>query len=150
MSSTLFCCSVIFCLVTMLGSKYTSIVSYLNTGRFPSDLPSSPSNFKREAAAYTLAPNGHLLRGGKRVVRFSEREAVFASMHSSHSGRDLTWKKIKERFYWRGGQAYVAQKVSECVACAYKNNTLWKAGLPKLKAIPVTPKAFWRVHVDFL
>ena len=134
----------------MIASKYTSIVRYLNTGRFPNVLSSTPSNFRREASKYTLEPNGQLLRGGKRVVRFSERESVFASMHATHSGRDITWKKIKERFYWRGGQAYVAKKVSECVACAYKNNSLWKAGLPKLKAIPVTPKAFWRVHVDFL
>ena len=125
----------------MLGSKYTSIVSYLNTGRFPNDLPSTPSNFKREASAYSLSPNGQLLRGGKRVVRFSEREAVFASMHSSHSGRDLTWKKIKERFYWRGGQAYVAQKVSECVACAYKNNTL-ESGLVQAESHSSHTKSF--------
>ena len=125
-------------------------MSYLNTERIPSDLPSTHSNFRREASRYTLEPNGQLLRGGKRVVRFSDREAVFATMHSSHSGRDITWNKIKKRFYWRGGQAYVAQKVSECVACAYKNSMLWKAGLPKLKSIPVTPKVFWRVHVDVL
>ena len=58
--------------------------------------------------------------------------------------RDVTWKKIKKRYYWRGGQAFVANKVSECVACAYKNNQLWKASLPKLKPISVKPKAFWR------
>ena len=44
----------------------------------------------------------------------------------------------------------MAKKVKNCVACAHKNNTLWKAGLPALKAIPVVPKAFWRVHVDLL
>ena len=134
----------------MISSKYNAIVQYITNGSFPSELTSTPSNFKREADSYNMAPNGQLLRNGKRVVRFSEREAVFAAMHASHAGRDVTWKKIKERFYWRGGQAYVAQKVSECVACAYKNKQLWKAGLPKLKAIPLTPKAFWRVHIDFL
>ena len=64
-------------------------------------------------------------------------------------GRDITWQKINDRYYWRGGQAYVAQKVKECVACAYKNNTIWKAGLPPLKAIPVIPKPFWRLNLDF-
>ena len=64
--------------------------------------------------------------------------------------RDITWKKIKERYYWRGGQAYVAKKVKECIACAYKNNSIWKAGLPPLTAIPVIPKPFWRINVDFL
>ena len=42
----------------------------------------------------------------------------------------------------------MAKRVSECVACAHKNDTLWKAGLPKLKPIGVTPKVFWRIHVD--
>ena len=64
-------------------------------------------------------------------------------------GRDITWQKINERYYWRGGQAYVAQKVKECVACAYKNNTIWKAGLPALTAIPVIPKPFWRLNLYF-
>ena len=41
------------------------------------------------------------------------------------------------------------QKVKECVACAYKNNTIWKAGLPALTAIPVIPKPFWRLNLDF-
>ena len=108
----------------MIRAKYEAILAYLSQGTFPSELPSTVSNFKREADCYSLAPNGQLLRDGKRVVRFAEREAVFAAMHATHAGRDVTWKKIKERFYWRGGQAYVAQKVSECVACAYKNKQL--------------------------
>ena len=40
--------------------------------------------------------------------------------------------------------------MKNCVACAYKNNAIWKAGLPPLTAIPVIPKAFWRVNLDFI
>lgn len=107
----------------MISSKYNAIV-HITNGSFPSELPSTVSNFKQEADSYSLAPNGQLLPDGKRVVRFAEREAVFADMHASHAGHDVTWKKIKERFYWRGGQTYVAQKVGECVVCAYKNKQL--------------------------
>ena len=63
---------------------------------------------------------------------------------------DITWQKINERYYWRGGKDYVAKKVGECVACSYKLNTHWKAPVPPLKAIPVTPKLFWRIGVDLL
>ena len=65
-------------------------------------------------------------------------------------GRDGTWKKINARFYWRGGQKYVAKKVAECIACSYKNNAHWTACMPALKPIPVTPKLFWSVHCEVL
>ena len=128
----------------MLASHYRQIQRYLQNGTKPSTLPSTTLNFQREANRYQLKANGELLREGKRVVLYADRMKIFSAYHASHSGRDVTWKKMKARYYWRGGQAFVAKKVNECVACAYKNNQLWKAGLPKLKAIEVKPKAFWR------
>ena len=129
----------------MLASRYKSIKQYLASGELPSNLPSTSSNFQREAKRYKLEANGELSRQGKRVALYADRMKIFNAFHKgSHVGRDGTWKKIKARYYWHGGQAFVAKKVNECVACAYKNNQLWKACLPKLKAIPVKPKAFWR------
>ena len=129
----------------MLASRYKSIKQYLARGELPSNLPSTSSNFQREAKRYKLEANGELSRQGKRVALYADRMKIFNAFHKgSHVGRDGTWKKIKARYYWHGGQAFVAKKVNECVACAYKNNQLWKACLPKLKAIPVKPKAFWR------
>ena len=146
----------------MLSARYNSIKRYLATGQLPKDVPSTSSNFRKEASSYTLE-NGIVKRDGKLVALHKDRSAIFDCFHKTHSGnisqiekkkiilgRDITWQKISERYYWCGGQHYVAKKVKECIACAYKNNTLWKAGLPKLTAIPVTPKVFYRVHIDFM
>lgn len=127
----------------MLLGRYKSIKAYLANGTLPNNLPSTESNFRREANKYKLEANGELSREGKRVALYKDRMKIFNALHA-HSGRDTSWKKIKERYYWRGGQAFVAKKVSECVACAYKHDQLWKASLPKLKPILVKPKAFWR------
>jgi len=40
-------------------------------------------------------------------------------------------------------------KTRECVVCGHKNNVFNAAPVPPLIPIPVTPKIFWRVHVDF-
>ena len=146
----------------MLKSRHQAIKEYLATGKLPTKLPSTPSNFRREASHYELGNGGILKRDNKVVALFKDRLSIYSCYHATHSGnlfeftndlilgRDITWQKINERYYWRGGQDYVAKKVKECVACSYKNNTLWKAGLPKLTAIPVVPKPFWRIHVDFM
>ena len=51
-------------------------------------------------------------------------------------------------YYWYGGEKYVRMKTKECVVCGHKNNVFNKAAVPPLVPIPVTPKMFWRVHVD--
>ena len=143
----------------MISSRYSAIKAYLTKGELPTELPSTASNFRRAASHYEVDNRGILKRDGKVVALYKDKLALFNCYHATHSGkffycvnililgRDITWQKINERYYWRGGQHYVAKKVKECVACAYKNNTLWKAGLPKLTAIPVVPKPFWRIHV---
>ena len=56
--------------------------------------------------------------------------------------------EICMRYYWYGGEKYVRMKTKECVICGHKNNMFNSAAFPPLKPIPVTPKLFWRVHVD--
>ena len=51
-------------------------------------------------------------------------------------------------YYWYGGEKYVRQRVRECIACSHKNNVFNSADVTPLRPIPVTPKIFWRVHID--
>ena len=96
---------------SMLAGRYKDIKKYLASGKMPSNLPSTTSNFQREANRYTLEANGELSRQGKRVALYAVRMKIFNAFHKgSHQGRDGTWKKIKARYYWRGGQAFVAKK----------------------------------------
>ena len=52
------------------------------------------------------------------------------------------------RYYWYGGESYVRQKTKECIVCSHKNNVFNGAAVTPLRPITVTPKIFWRVHID--
>ena len=52
------------------------------------------------------------------------------------------------RYYWYGGEKYVRMKTNECIVCSHKNNMFNSAVVAPLRPIQVTPKIFWRVHVD--
>ena len=71
-------------------------------------------------------------------------------MHSSHSGRDKTWAKIKSRYYFRGGETFVRGKIKECLFCSHKHPNMWPAGTTPLQPIPVVPKPMWRIHLDLM
>ena len=67
-------------------------------------------------------------------------------LNSPDRSRSRTWKLISERYFFPGGYSYVAKKTKACVACAYKRGKSWPVAMPKLQAIPVQPKAMWRIH----
>ena len=67
-----------------------------------------------------------------------------------HSGRDATWKKINQRFWFLGGEKWVRKKIRNCVACSHKNSSVWKSSKAPLRPITVFPKAFWRINLDLL
>ena len=102
---------------------------------------------------YTVNGLGYLERNGKLQVKKSERRNVFEMCHGKcHSGREKTWYKIRERFFWVGGEAYVRQAIKDCVNCR-TNKTgqhFLEASLPPLKAIKVIPQPMYRIHVDLL
>ena len=111
---------------TMLQTRYNSIKAYLANGTVPSSLPSTVSNFRRDASKNRLEANGELSHKGKQVALCKDKMKIFNALL-------LAW--------W---PCLCSKKGKECVACAYKNDQLWKAILPKLKTISVKPKAFWR------
>ena len=68
----------------MLASRYSSIKRYLADGTMPSTLPSTASNFQREARKYRLEANGELSREGKRVALYKDRVKIFNTYHAGH------------------------------------------------------------------
>ena len=70
----------------MINSRHAAIKAYLTTGKLPTDLPSTVSNFKREASHYEIGSNGVLKREGKVVALYKDRKALFDCYHSTHSG----------------------------------------------------------------
>ena len=134
----------------MQAAKYNQICDYIQFGTLPSTFSSTASNFRREASNFSLRGN-QLFHNASNlpVLKYEDRERVFKEFHR-HLGRDRSWEVISQRYYWRGGYQYVCEKVKSCVACAHKNDSIWKAGMPLLKPIKVKPKAMWRIHVDCL
>ena len=61
---------------------------------------------------------------------------------------DATWNAINSKYYFRGGRDWTRQKVRDCLICTQKRSIQLNHNRAPLKTIPVTPKLFWRVHVD--
>ena len=84
-------------------------------------------------------------------MKRKDLQQVFHEFHEmGHSGRDKTWAKINERFYFRGGYRWVSKKIKECVACGHKNALIWGCDKSPLRPIKIVPKPFWRIHIDML
>ena len=79
----------------MLAGRYKSIKSYLANGTLPSNLPSTVSNFRREANKYKLQATGELSREGKRVALYKDRMKIFNALHQ-HSDRDTRLYQLEE------------------------------------------------------
>ena len=133
----------------MNGKEYNALRCYLKYGKFPKKT-SSKSNFKALAKKYKLNSKGNLTRENKIVVKKKDLGKLFDQFHKGHSGRDKTWAKINERFYFRGGYRWVSKKIKECVACGHKNALIWGCDKSPLRPIKIVPKPFWRVHIDML
>ena len=133
----------------MEDSLYQNVLAYVAHGELPDDYPSTKSNFLSLCAHYTVNEKGYLCREGKVVVKESDLPRLWSEYHS-HTGMNATWKRIRPKYYFNGGQKWVREMTRECVACAHKNDTVWPCERAPLIPIPVKPKAFWRVHVDLL
>ena len=51
-------------------------------------------------------------------------------------------------YYWYGGEKYVRKNVRECILCSHTKKVFNSADFTPLHPISVTPKIFWRVHID--
>ena len=56
---------------------YLDLVAYLETGDFPKVFTSTKANFKKLAGKHSLNQKGTLFRGGKIVVKKSERKKIY-------------------------------------------------------------------------
>ena len=157
---------------------YDSFVDYLTTEgkKLPETFTSSKSNFKREAKKYCLE-DGILFRTSKnrgihkKVLKKSDLELVWSQFHDHDlhagtstcsfflhfltiilfcclSGVNKTYKKIHQRYYFWGLQEWVRNRAKECPLCDELTTVSIRAKRTPLIAIPVTPKIFWRVHID--
>ena len=130
-------------------SLYLQVTEFLSTGTVPTVFPSTQSNFVAMCKKFSLNRKGRLVRDGRIVLKDTEIEETFHQLHQ-HTGRNKTYQKFRERFWFPSMSVWVAEKVRQCVPCANKNNSQWPAVRSPLIPIPVEPKLWWRVHLDLI
>ena len=87
-----------------------------------------------------------LRRKGKVVIRadLQMKERILHHYHNTvtggHSGDDLTYRRIKEQFYWKGLQKEVRKWVLECRICQ-KNKPLLQMPTGLLQPLSIPDKA---------
>jgi len=113
------------------SEEHQKIAWYLATLKRPDGMNRSEfRNFKRKALQF-FTQEGHLFRRQRRNVPLqrvvdqqSERDEILRSLHdeSGHRGREGTWRKIAERYWWEGLYDSVKEYVKKCPECQFRDS----------------------------
>ncbi len=111
------------------------------------------SQFRQTAKPYR-SEGGVLYHGDKEVLTKSRLHTILEACHDNliyggHFGRDKTFAKISERYYWRGMKKDVHQYVKDCEKCFVLTPKISK-GAPPLSSIPVPGKVWSLVGIDMI
>ena len=93
--------------------------------------------------------HGRLMVPDDRPLRTRIVHEMHDSILGGHFGRDATVNRIKQRFYWSGMDAWVAEYISGCEACQRnKPSNRLSQGMPQPLGIPEAPWQQWTI--DFI
>src|SRR5437763_13351270 len=85
-----------------------------------------------------------------RVLKGNEIDTIMFIMHNheteGHFGKDATYEKIKERYYWKGMYKDIEEYVKTCDACQRRGKQGKKGYLNPIKI----GKPFDRIGIDFV
>ena len=72
-----------------------------------------------------------------------------ASPEGSHSGRDITTRRLKGLFNWKGLPKHVRQFIKKCTVCqSYKPDNVAYPGL--LQPLPIPDQVWFDISMDFI
>ena len=139
-----------------------SIENYIRNKTYPEKLKGKgrKANFRKACKKFTIA-DGHLTYKGKRRVIFekSRKQSIIHDVHegisdspeavalSGHRGRESTYQKISERFYWHGMVDDVKNYIKTCQKCQHQGK-IFKKISPDLQSIPIESEVMKQVGVD--
>ena len=141
----------------------THIENYLRNGTYPEYAKSSKgtkTNFRRASKKFSIS-NGQFLYQQKRLVVVGREEQLriiedihvglgddpHAKAMASHRGRETTYNKLMERFYWHNMVQMVVDFIKTCEECQRHGKVTAKIS-PELQSIAVPNKAMHQVGVD--
>lgn len=142
---------------------YNQILSfYTNTDKkYPQyiyDLPlgqrvNAKSQFRQTVRPYHVE-HGVVVHGGKEVLVKNRVSTILKACHDNpatggHFGRDKTYAKISERYFWKGMKNDIAEYIKRCPKCFTVNPKLSKEA-PALNSIHVPEKIWSLVGIDII
>jgi hypothetical protein len=121
----------------VLGPGYSKqsqrIARFLTTLRRPNDIESRAEfrQFKKKALKFLVQGNDLFRRDGRQVPlrrvvdSEAEQRQIIQSLHdeSGHRGREGTYHKIAQRYWWEGLYQHVGNYVKTCVECQLRKPT---------------------------
>ena len=142
--------------------KLQDVEKYIRNGQYPINMKKkgTKSNFRKSSKHFSIV-DGHLtFKGTRRVIFENERkQAIIHDVHqginetvesvamSGHRGRDSTYQKISERFYWHGMVDDVKNYIQTCQKCQKQGKIIKKIS-PELQSIHVDSNVMQQVGVD--
>ena len=122
------------------------------------DLPlvdwiNAKSQFRQTAKVFNVIDELVYYKG-KVVIIKDEVKDILKACHDSpetggHFGRDKTYGKVAERFYWKGMKKDIIDYVKSCKKCVEVNPKVAKEA-PPLHPIPVPAKVWSLVGIDIV
>ena len=118
------------------------------------------ANFRRTCRNFSLK-NGELFYKDSRKVIFEAKQQseIIQDIHegigensrskamASHRGRESTYEKVSERFFWFGMVNDVKAYIKRCENCQRQTNTFKKIS-PELQSIPVPTEVMKQIGID--
>ena len=62
-------------------------------------------------------------------------------------GRDKTFQKVKERYFWRGMFKDISDFVKKCMQCQYTNKKT-ETTVPEMIPVPIEPIIWSKIGID--
>lgn len=146
----------------MEDTKYNEMWNYLKYGKYPEGADKEKKRDIRKKCEPFLLENDELYHKpksgtgnmAKKVVLSTEKERIIQACHDNevsggHFGRDKTFSKISQKYYWKGMKDDVAKYISKCDKCQ-KNSNKPPMQAPELHPVPV-PSGVWKqVGMDLI
>lgn len=156
--------------------EYEDVYSYLFSHSYPNNYTKQQKRALRRKAENFKVEKGALFYLHKLSTRWkqvprseNERKRILEACHSfpggkthkyqriyirdcihyigGHLGRDKTYHKLAERFYWKGQWKDVEMYVRTCLLCQTTNDAKFIKESAPLHPIPVKPEVWRQVHV---
>lgn len=136
--------------------------NYIRNGKYPNEVKEKGAkrNFRKSCKHFTIV-EGHLtFKNTRRVIFENDRkQAIIHDVHeglnetvesvalSGHRGRDSTYQKVSQRFYWHGMVDDVKSYIKTCQKCQQHGKLIKKIS-PELQSIPIEPNVMKQVGID--